>query len=1390
MNSHHQLLKLLVLSLLIPSPSSTTTSDDATLIFGDKGSKSSSPSTVLHVVATACQTLTKEECTNLERYALLSFAGSPERPVHSTYVDTNGTPLLYRDLPVDKMKSTSSLHCGSSVVTSDEMKTADLIVVNGVKHELVLHSRESVLTRVTSFCQLHGLKTVDCDVLLDHFGTMVSQHIQSKILSQCSGLRLVERPPSKRRGESPWSIVFRRGTLSDVKLLDKLRVEIPSPKHHDIVAVPSSTSSSMVDTFRIVVSLVSEWNTHSGEQGIDPVVVVRLRLYMFDGDTTAKREDEPPYQYSAPRRLSELRGRHVYFDYHSTTEFGTLGVVKATAELGVWTDAAHENAVEETEKQERKRGKSNSSDLPLLVWCSSVHTTFDVLPKSLPAPWTPAMAATGGGRAATAVAPTAALAATTESDVSNRPSDRPTRPTRPTPDVETTRRHRRRRRLVVTHVTLVGAIDGQSHVLQRVARGMRSTHYNMADTMFVTTYPFHKNASKSLLSHGIGVVHVPVVVDAMLTSQYFASEEDTTTAMMSMVRDLETAMSDVDDVCAELSLSYQSLLLPLAHSMAGSDVVTFTNVASLRAQDSLIGLAARCARVPVVICDPGSMNHGHLPTLTGVTHLMVPSNVARAHWQEILVLHGGEDDTKHIQIIVAQPGAAAPPVASVFPPTSPPPRSASLPPPLTIAFIGRLAQTKNPSVFIRVARLLLSWFQGTLRLDGVGDPSDGLSHGPSHSHGPPHIEYQGRRLRFVLIGHGLLHPVLQEMVRDFNMTSDDVEFLGRVEHQFVLEMLRDNVDLVLHTTLTNETFGLSNVEAMAASVPVVTFGVGGVADYLRLGDDHGVVVDEPTPRSMAMSVADLLRAPNDVLRDMGEKGRDYVQTHGLSESDMVERFARAYEDAVASAVASASSPSPSPSPSSSLSPSPKSRDVGSDDHLSTHDFLLSCRRRMSFRSTTCDLTKVARDMHDEYAEEHPRLSFRACLPLWDRTTRMYRGVPLNDLWSSSSEEDLVSDAGSDTGRDKVARDMLEQRNLYHVPEIIRIGQDIWTNFQNSEETDLAFPHDGSLWPGMFEGRGNFYLTTRHKVKHDEEQLRYNVNHGYLPAIFLKVADNYTKAGKLLALETENVNAYVFMRASIMEMIGTTYNMLTYRPNIPRRKSALALTTDFAQAEKDYFAPSNAPGLAIIDNFLSPESLHALRRMLLSSTIWFDVKNGYLGAYFTAGLSTPILTQIEEELRDRMPNVIGELPLITVWAYKCASTSPEGLAIHADMAAVNINLWLTPTEANLDVKNVEVGKEGGGLLVYLTRDEDLPTNWNFKEMNYMDQTDKMYDFIKETQSQRVNVPYRQNRATVFHSRLFHESARFQFKEGYENSRINLTFLFGRPAIDRKLAEWVD
>ena len=43
-----------------------------------------------------------------------------------------------------------------------------------------------------------------------------------------------------------------------------------------------------------------------------------------------------------------------------------------------------------------------------------------------------------------------------------------------------------------------------------------------------------------------------------------------------------------------------------------------------------------------------------------------------------------------------------------------------------------------------------------------------------------------------------------------------------------------------------------------------------------------------------------------------------------------------------------------------------------------------------------------------------------------------------------------------------------------------------------------------------------------------------------------------------------------------------------------------------------------------------------------------------------------------------------------------------------------------------------------------------------------------------------VPYRENRAVLFESRLFHRSDAPEFATGYENHRINLTLLFGRSA----------
>ena len=39
-------------------------------------------------------------------------------------------------------------------------------------------------------------------------------------------------------------------------------------------------------------------------------------------------------------------------------------------------------------------------------------------------------------------------------------------------------------------------------------------------------------------------------------------------------------------------------------------------------------------------------------------------------------------------------------------------------------------------------------------------------------------------------------------------------------------------------------------------------------------------------------------------------------------------------------------------------------------------------------------------------------------------------------------------------------------------------------------------------------------------------------------------------------------------------------------------------------------------------------------------------------------------------------------------------------------------------------------------------------------------------------------YQQNRAVLFKSNLFHKSEKIDFKDGFENRRINITMLFGK------------
>ncbi len=196
------------------------------------------------------------------------------------------------------------------------------------------------------------------------------------------------------------------------------------------------------------------------------------------------------------------------------------------------------------------------------------------------------------------------------------------------------------------------------------------------------------------------------------------------------------------------------------------------------------------------------------------------------------------------------------------------------------------------------------------------------------------------------------------------------------------------------------------------------------------------------------------------------------------------------------------------------------------------------------------------------------------------------------------------------------------------------------------------------------------------------------------------------------------------------------------------------------------------GIAVIDNLLSPEALDKIRTLLLSSTVFYQTKmpltfGGYVGAYIDDGLYDKLLLQLAFELHDTLPHIMKDHPLKYLWAYRYDSNY-GGIHTHADQAAVNVNIWLTPDEANLnkDMTN-------GGLVIYTAKP---PPHWDFQQYNTNAEFVAKH-ILEPTNYANVTVPHRANRAVVFDSALFHHTDTFEFKEGYENRRINLTILYG-------------
>lgn len=288
------------------------------------------------------------------------------------------------------------------------------------------------------------------------------------------------------------------------------------------------------------------------------------------------------------------------------------------------------------------------------------------------------------------------------------------------------------------------------------------------------------------------------------------------------------------------------------------------------------------------------------------------------------------------------------------------------------------------------------------------------------------------------------------------------------------------------------------------------------------------------------------------------------------------------------------------------------------------------------------------------------------------------------------------------------------------------------------------------------------MATRSKLQHDADLFR------HLPPRVRDGRRFETLARLYESVALEIADAPVELSESQLETLGSDYNGPIHLPDAPEIFSGAVNGELDAEAIGRMYRDTE-PGIAWFDDLLTPKALSLLQRFLRESTIWHDFSHigGFVAAYLEDGLACPLVLQIADEFRAALPTLLGPHPLTQAWAFK-GLRGDQPIDIHADDAAISLNFWVTPDSANRN-------PDRGGLALYRAVP---PPDWPI--VDYDADRARVQAFLERRGDSAVTVPYRENRAVLFESRLFHGSDAPDFAPGYENHRINITMLFGTAA----------
>ena len=132
--------------------------------------------------------------------------------------------------------------------------------------------------------------------------------------------------------------------------------------------------------------------------------------------------------------------------------------------------------------------------------------------------------------------------------------------------------------------------------------------------------------------------------------------------------------------------------------------------------------------------------------------------------------------------------------------------------------------------------------------------------------------------KLIMLGDNRYKNEVVSFSKEINVYNN-IYFVGRVENKKVPYYL-SLADIFINPTRTQETFGISLIEAMACEVPVIATAVGGPKEILdegkrQMGKDVGILIPPKNPKAIADAIIYLLEHPEEA-REMGKRAREFV----------------------------------------------------------------------------------------------------------------------------------------------------------------------------------------------------------------------------------------------------------------------------------------------------------------------------------------------------------------------------------------------------------------------------------------------------------------------------------------------------------------------------------